>query len=396
MFRRIAGLIGVLCWAAAFAAAPVVAPKTWVQFTPNISDVYENPSPGGSGRQNVINAWSGGAYNDSSEQLIVWGGGHGDYYGNEIYVFDLDSSTQAWRKERAFSGTIDVGEAAETTCRYTADEQSPRSRHTYNYLQWMGNVNRFISAGCKDPATGALASPAVVQAYDFVARTWDERAANPHTTTLSGQSVSAYDRQTGFLWFYGVAAGGRLVRYNYNTDAWTEQGDPDNNSGQLQNGTSCDIDTSFTPNRMYCTGAIGTPGTGLVRYFVLDTTDSDIDSVRVTVTGETSCSDQLRPGFVWSPRDSLFFCWSGGANVFTFNPRTAVWDSIPPDAGNTVTPSAAASNGTFGRFRYSPRYGLFVAVNSTTGNTFVYRYADTTAAVSGPPIGSRMLMGAGK
>src|SRR5688572_7463782 len=31
---------------------------------------------------------SGGSYDSTRNRMIVWGGGHGDYAGNEIYTFD--------------------------------------------------------------------------------------------------------------------------------------------------------------------------------------------------------------------------------------------------------------------------------------------------------------------
>ncbi|MBN1377797.1 MAG: hypothetical protein JXA04_01025, partial [Gammaproteobacteria bacterium] len=42
-----------------------------------------NPPPGYTGPQSVMAAWSGGAYDSSRDRLIVWGGGHEDYAGNE-------------------------------------------------------------------------------------------------------------------------------------------------------------------------------------------------------------------------------------------------------------------------------------------------------------------------
>src|SRR5262245_35058305 len=44
----------------------------------------------------VMNDWSGGAFDTFRDRLIVWGGGHGGYAGNEIYVFSL--STLAWER----------------------------------------------------------------------------------------------------------------------------------------------------------------------------------------------------------------------------------------------------------------------------------------------------------
>jgi hypothetical protein len=36
-------------------------------------------------------AWGGGAHDTKRDRLIVWGGGHGDYGGNELYAFDVNT-----------------------------------------------------------------------------------------------------------------------------------------------------------------------------------------------------------------------------------------------------------------------------------------------------------------
>ena len=45
--------------------------------------------PGASVRK--ITAWSSAALDPDSSRLLVWGGGHADYAGNEVYAFDLRS-----------------------------------------------------------------------------------------------------------------------------------------------------------------------------------------------------------------------------------------------------------------------------------------------------------------
>src|SRR5262249_55208648 len=58
----------------------------------NLSAVLPNPLPPGN-PVNIMAAWSGGAYDTTRDRLIIWGGGHADYAGNEIYVFDVNSLT---------------------------------------------------------------------------------------------------------------------------------------------------------------------------------------------------------------------------------------------------------------------------------------------------------------
>src|SRR5271167_2245505 len=54
---------------------------------------------------NQIIPWSGGAADDAHQRLIMWGGGHSDYAGNEVSVLNL-TGTPSW--ERFTSPTMPV------------------------------------------------------------------------------------------------------------------------------------------------------------------------------------------------------------------------------------------------------------------------------------------------
>jgi hypothetical protein len=86
--------------------------------------------------QGVVNAWSGGVYDPVLDQLLIWGGGHTDYAGNEVYAFDMGSLT--WQRLTDPYTLIDAVGAVESSGEYPDAQgnplpQQPRSRHTYNY-----------------------------------------------------------------------------------------------------------------------------------------------------------------------------------------------------------------------------------------------------------------------
>ena len=43
--------------------------------------------------RNVTEAWNSGVFDTTRNRLIVWGGGHRNYSGNEIYALDLNTLT---------------------------------------------------------------------------------------------------------------------------------------------------------------------------------------------------------------------------------------------------------------------------------------------------------------
>lgn len=68
-------------------AFPELKRNTWCEI-PNTHLLDASPKNLPVGRS-IIAAWSGGAFDTKRDRLIVWGGGHGDYNGNEITGFDI-------------------------------------------------------------------------------------------------------------------------------------------------------------------------------------------------------------------------------------------------------------------------------------------------------------------
>ena len=88
----------VTSWVAPAWAGPIedLKPGEWYEVpSSHMKDVDPCPMRNCSysaveGQGAVMDDWSGGAYDTVRDRLIVWGGGHGGYAGNEIYVFDLN------------------------------------------------------------------------------------------------------------------------------------------------------------------------------------------------------------------------------------------------------------------------------------------------------------------
>src|SRR5690242_10068870 len=82
-----------------------------------------------------VGAYSGGTMDTTRNRMIVWGGGHDDYGGNEVYAFDMNTLTPM-RLTASGPGacTMDSCDGGIT----------PDSRHTYAELAYMPNVDRMF------------------------------------------------------------------------------------------------------------------------------------------------------------------------------------------------------------------------------------------------------------
>lgn len=96
----------------------------------------------------VAKAWPSFAWDADNGNLILWGGGHANYGGNEIYIWD--GSTGAWAR-----GSLP---SALDSYAYVPDKSAPQSSHTYSNNIWLP-INRMFATfgGAAAPSGGPFA-----------------------------------------------------------------------------------------------------------------------------------------------------------------------------------------------------------------------------------------------
>jgi hypothetical protein len=148
----------------------------------------------------ITAAWSGGTMDYDRARLLVTGGGHADYSGNEIYGLTLTSTTCAWNRvvDAQVSGSL-TG-AFDTQAGYgdgTFLGTKPSASHTYNRPTY-GN-NRLWLAGVDSQSTSSGEWSTATYAYDFGNSRWEyygegivDHQTNGFGKWLGGHAI--YDR----------------------------------------------------------------------------------------------------------------------------------------------------------------------------------------------------------
>src|SRR5215475_12356208 len=163
-----------------------------------------------------ILAWSGAVLDTLRNRFIIWGGGHHDYAGNEIYALNLTGTPNfqlIWPHSN------------EAACNlYSCDGGlTPNSRHTYNGLAYMANVDRlFVYSG---GLSGAGAVTNDTWTFDFKTLTWQymNPTVGPDGGPLPNISTAVYDPNTGLVF---VNDCGSLYSYNFSTNTYTKVSGP--------------------------------------------------------------------------------------------------------------------------------------------------------------------------
>lgn len=341
------------------AAAPVtmagpiddLQPGQWYE-VPNshLDAVLPNPIPPGStGPASIMIAWSGGAYDTQRNRLVVTGGGHADYGGNELYAFDIN--TLRWSRVWGPSPSI----PQPGSCNLTYPDGNPCARHNYDGLEYLPNQDRFFELGgslfCSSGGAGSD-----TWLFDFVAGQWTRRADMPNGAQL--EMTTAYDPVTGHLFAAGPASGNDLMQFNPVANAWTQKG-----ADGAGYGRCAVIDPV---RRKYVVVGDGSP------VFMWDIGASGVVPRQTLATsGDKTMEAERYPGLVYDSVSDLIVAWGGGGSVYTLNLDTRVWTKRLPTG--SVTPTAPPSQGTYGRFRYIPSKNAFIVVNKINENVFFYR-----------------------
>jgi len=332
--------------------------------------IPSNVPPGVEGAAAVMTSWSGGVYDSRRDRLVVWGGGHNAYSGNEIYSFDIKAynETGATQWERLTEPSTNVA-GIESSGVYP--DGLPRSRHTYNYIEYLPNIDKFVSFGGHGQYSSGQVGDSKVHTFDFDNNTWDSSREPVPSGGSRISSFAAYDSKTGNAWYHSTERG-RLSRYDPLTDTWTQH---------ASEVVSYYATPAIDPERhiMVAVGGYG----GVRQILVWDLDNPDVAPYTPETSGDTTLEYKNSSGFEYDPVLKKFVGWRSGSDVYVLDPDTWNWTKIVAAPANTVQPTSGEARGTYGRFRYVPSLNVYIVVNRINENIFVYKLSDA-AGIGGP------------
>jgi len=224
---RVAVAVAVVVAAAVTPASALAHPFDdlpaghWMEVANNtIRDL--DPCPGGrcsySADQGVVavtRAWNGGAFASGFGELgglVVFGGGHNAYFGNELYVFDVASMQWSRHSEPVDNPVCDqaLGEL---------QDGSPCSAHTYDYVEYHPVTNSFVELGsASNHEVGGGGAP-WVHLFSFDDDQWRRGGSNLDGFESHTGASSAYDPNRDVFWVIPAYFQNRL-QYDPVRDAW--------------------------------------------------------------------------------------------------------------------------------------------------------------------------------
>ncbi len=299
----------------------------------------------GGGEHNIVTAWSGGAVDTARNRLLIWGGGHTDYRGNELYALELASLSMKRITDPSPYTSSDA-------CISALPDGTPTSRHTYDGLSYLGHADKFFAVnGSMAPCGGG---DTATWTYDFATSKWKIMVAKTPWIEPFG-TMSVYDPISKLVYVKGT--GGSFFSYSLESNAYTQLNKSDLFVDYHLTAT---IDTKRRKFVMIGDG---------VQVIDLNTNTM---SVMATSNAPALVTGKQSPGVAYDPVADRIVAWQGGGNVYALNMDTGVWTQV---ATNTGPAAPSQDQGTFGRWGYIPQYGVFALVNDIDQNAWVFRLA---------------------
>jgi len=308
---------------------------------------------GADGCTAVISTWGGAAADTKRNRLIIWGGGHTDYYGNEVYELDVSAQTMSrvtsWTSNPVLGGTEQQADGR------------PTSRHTYDNLAYLPTVDQMFSFGgalAGNPSRGSNAT----WWFDAATFTWTRKdpSKGEHPNGGPGLNVSVYDPNTQLVFVEDLS---NLWSYNPTTNTYARLGGVGNNLDYHLNGV---IDSSRKMLFLVGAGQFWAVG-------IASGSNHSFQNWSSRVVGCGPLMNSGYPGLAFDTRQKLVVGWAGGDSVYLFNAETKSCTTQTFSGG----PGPAQQNGTNGRFAYFPALNLFVVVNDWRQDAYVLRLTPT-------------------
>jgi VCBS repeat-containing protein len=386
-----------------------LAENEWVRLNSNeFEDVWTptNQRPyeyiGGTPKS-IILAWGSATWDSNRGEYIIWGGGHANYEGNEVYTWS--SQSLLWERASLPSAIKQISGA-----RYEAVdgyENAPISSHAYDNLEFLELSDRMVNFGGAAAHTGSgfVATDGSKTGPYF----WDPSKADPDSVGgTTGSHVNPI--------LFPDVAGGEMWENRNNWSASAQMGSMVSGTTDYAQIDGRDVVFVNTYNR------------GLFKYTVNEVEDASLDTwelvgitwdtfsgdgagaydssrniyVRTSVTeftfwdldsaGPTNRNVSFVPsdpsgefelskkwGMEYDPIRERFVLWEGDASVWFLEPPDTpgangwILEKAPEPTLATPQPPADL-RGVLGKWDYVASHDVFIGVtDQLTGDIWAYK-----------------------
>ncbi len=313
---------------------------------------------GSIGSKAVMIAWTGGAIDRENLKMYFHGGGHNDYYGNEVYEFDIRSGQWTRLTDPSPLTHYYFEEIHNRYCYIPDPDKYPVSAHTYDGLVFHPErktlivVNQARSAICYSNPVGGIALDAIPekQFFEFNPSAIETRVGlDPLQWRSLGTHNFPYPRTTFANGQLYLGSNTEIYKYDI-VDNTAVQVDMAAGNERAGNG-HLDKFGNLLFTYMQSGFAWQFDGEGY-RERVLD------GYQKIPNSGGMACTD------------SYCLFWSGEQNVTKY--QDGKFEEIVEQQGPT-----GGDSRVYSKFQYIPQYEVFIGVSNVDQPVWVYKLRQT-------------------
>ncbi|GMV73348.1 MAG: hypothetical protein AMXMBFR78_02990 [Rubrivivax sp.] len=376
----------------------------------------------------IVGAWSSFAWNTDTASLMLWGGGHANYAGNEMYIWNAASG--AWSRGSLPSKL--------SSSWFISDNSAPQSAHTYDNQLYLPVNKMFLTlGGAAFPSGGnfqAEVGGAVVRTGPWM---FDPSRADP--SKVGGSSGSGFDPATpgGNMWINrGTSYGGTLPQsfvegstayrgeggrdvvyveadawqsgwpflYRYTvgdvrkgeTDTWELVGRNSYTGAAFQGAAAID-----SRNNLFVRTAGGSWGHDLIVWDLSKASAAaPVNNVTISLVDEAGAAFDLTKfyGLDYDSNLERFFVWDANAlgDVYSFAAEydasgqlSSTWTASRIASATAAHPDTPHSAGVLGKWQYVEELDAYLALAAYEGGdagVWLYKPFDVTTPVPELPV----------
>jgi len=309
---------------------------------------------GNTGCAAITAAWNSAAFDTRRNRLLVFGGGHTDYYGNEVYAIDVVTPGIVRLTDPA------PPDASGACVESLAGGTQPNARHTYDGIEYLPTVDKlFVFGGSLACGPGNFGSDTWL--FSLATNSWEAVKATGMVPRAVPGIQTAFDPVSGLVYLHDDA-------YLYSFDPGTGVYSRLNKS---PHAVGYHMTMTIDPKRRKAVllGFDRSANAGRVWTYDLRS-GSSYTRTQLATTGGTALVGTLYPGIDYDPATDRLVGWSETTPdlVYSLDMDTGTWTTMTHRGG-----PGPAGNGTSGRWRHVPGYGVFVLLNSVDADAVIFR-----------------------
>jgi hypothetical protein len=168
----------------------------------------------------ITEAWNGAVFASrfgGSGAMILFGGGHDDYFGSDVHAFDL--GTRQWSRisDGYVSGNPDQYGAGAVYPDSVYPDGSPLPPHTYGYVQYDAAGNDYLLLkGQTELGPDVKAAP-IPHMFNLDSLTWRRGPKHP-TAILNSGGWTTWDLSRRIMWGHSGNDGNAFIAFNPDGD----------------------------------------------------------------------------------------------------------------------------------------------------------------------------------